>query len=180
MSSRLCVGGATRCTFVLAITNPASSAFAKLPSPLLYAAVVVPMFLVGGFVAGKLSLVVDCYMIFMAFPPDRPFLFGSCLAGEALVGLAAVSPVFVLTGAAIVRMERPGPPGIIDHLRHCSILYAGLPFPGYGLLTYYETQSQALAWGLGAAALFGVGAQAVVVDALVLYVAWRRQGAARL
>lgn len=76
------------------MTNPASSATVTFLSPLLYAAVVVPMFVVGGFVAGNLSQVIDCYMIFMAFPPDRPFLFGSCLAGEALVGLAVVSPGF--------------------------------------------------------------------------------------
>lgn len=126
------------------MANPASNTAVKLLSPLLYAAVVVPMFIVGGFVAGKLSQVVDCYMIFMAFPPDRPFFFGSCLAGEALVGLAVVSPVFMLTSAGLVRMEGLRSPGILDHLRHCSLLYAGLPLLGWSLATSYDTLGQGL------------------------------------
>lgn len=125
------------------MANPASNAAVKLLSPLLYAAVVVPMFMVGGFVAGKLSRLIDCYMIFMAFPPDRPFSFGSCLAGEALVGLALVSPVFVLTSIGLVRLEHLGRPRIPDHLRQSMLLYAGLPLLGWSLATSYDTQAKA-------------------------------------
>lgn len=126
------------------------------------------MFVVGGLVVDTLSRVFDCYMVFMAFQPDSVFFFRSCMVAEMVAALALIAPAFVLLSLGFVRLERLRHPGILDHMRHCAVLYTGLPFLGFALFTSYDEQRIPLEWGLGAAS-FGAAVWTILLNVVVLY-----------
>jgi hypothetical protein len=96
--------------------------------------------------------------------------FGNVLACVIGVSLALGSgTVLVVLNLRFVRLEHSRPPGILDHLRHCTILYAGLVFLAFFLVPeLVGPWCCTLQWSFGAVLFLGAG-YAVVLNALTLY-----------
>ncbi len=129
-------------------------------SPTLNAASVPPLFLAG--------------VLLVAILVERTLGYVRVFAG--LLALLVIDVlVFGLLSVGLARLERLRLPGILDHLRHCAMLYAGMVLLG-SYLVYEELKPWpccSLAWSMGAL-LFLVAAYAVVLNASVVYVTQRR------
>ena len=129
----------------------------RILSPILYAASVPTMFVLS----------------FLLIPllvgrPPMVWVFG--VLGFGLVGTS----VFVVFNACLAHIEHMKSPGILDHLRYCAILYAGLVPLGFFTITGYNGRyCRALQWTLGAT-LLPVATYAIVLNALIVYVLRQR------
>ena len=80
----------------------------------------------------------------------------------------------MLLGSGLARLERPLPPGIFDHLLHCTLLYAGLAILGFFLVPeLIGPWCCTLQWTIGAG-LFVAAAYAVALDACMVYAVRRK------
>ena len=71
----------------------------------------------------------------------------SFLLVSLLVGQPPVIWVFVVFNVCLVRIEHMKSPGILDHLRYCAILYAGLVPLGFSRLRATTGVTAALSSG---------------------------------
>ena len=134
--------------------------------PTLYAAATMPVLIasvLASFVGGGAVWAFFCQLI--------------CGSSGLLALLLIGAPVFGLLSFGLARIERLRFPILLDHIRHCVVLYAGLVVLAPALATGYVMPRWGLGWGLGVA-LFLTGAYAASVDAVVLY-AMRRRSAWR-
>ena len=100
---------------------------------------------------------------------ERTFGCPACDFG-GLLWLLVVGPlVFVPLSWLLIDQERPRPPGILDHLRHCVVLYAEVAVLGYVLATSFYTTRGGLEGALYIA-LSLVAAYAILLDASTAYV----------
>ena len=134
--------------------------------PTLYAVATVPVLIASvsaSFVGGDAVWVFFCQFI--------------CGSSGLLALLLIGAPVFGLLSFGLARIERLRSPILLDHIRHCVVLYAGLVVLGPALATGYGLPRWGLGWGLGVG-LFLTSAYAASVNAVVVYV-MRRRGSAR-
>jgi hypothetical protein len=72
--------------------------------PLLYAVSVLPVLVVGVFVAAQVEPLLGCHF--------------ACEIGSLLTLLVVGAAAFVLLSFGLIRLERLRPPNLLDHLRH--------------------------------------------------------------
>lgn len=131
----------------------------KSATPVLYATGCVPV-LVG-------------ILLAVALLENNPWLgevTGLYYVGDlvALVALLFIGGlVFGLLEWTIIRLEKLRVPTLLDHFRHCTLLYTGLIFSGFILFSTYQSQAGELGYAYGLA-IFVIGAYASAIDALIL------------
>ena len=128
-------------------------------TPVLYAIGCVPVF-----VGVLIALVLFESNIWLAE------LTGLYYVGDLVAALAMLlfgGLAFGFLGQVILRLERLREPTVLDHLRHCALLYLGLLLSGFVLLASHESQAGGLGYAYGLA-IFIIGAYAASIDALIL------------
>jgi hypothetical protein len=121
--------------------------------PTLYGTATLPVVVASMFVVGRIERALGCGW--------------ACEIGGLIALLVVGAPLFGSLSLWLARVERLRGPALIDHLRHCAALYAGLAVLGYALASSHDTERYGLHWADGAA-LFLAGAYAASVDAAVL------------
>ncbi len=127
--------------------------------PSLYAAATVPMLVASVFLGGHVAWAFFCQWV--------------CGTGGLLALPLFGTPIFALLSFGLTRVERLRSFALLDHLRHCVVIYAFLALLAPILASGYGLPRWSLGWGLGVG-LSLVSAYAVLVDAAVVYVMRRR------
>ncbi len=146
----------------------------KFVSPILYAAglfpVLVTVWRVLTFVENNIGF--GDYVPGIGLDNFTTIYFNGDIVAVATIVLAGLI-VFGALSQSLVRLERIQEPTILDHLRHCSLLYSGILFMGLILFISYESQAGGLGYALGLVVLV-IGAYAASIDASILFLNRRR------
>jgi hypothetical protein len=130
-------------------------------SPLLYGRSCVAVFVVTVLIA--LSPAVVRYLD--ALPGGSHLVENPALALVLLLLICTL--LFAVLDQVLYGLERLQRPGLIDHARHCALLYEEIVFVFVVLLTIPDLQAGMLQYDLGFA-LCAVGAYGIVVDGAVV------------
>lgn len=141
----------------------------KVTAPLLYALCLLPALM--GVI---LSLIfIEYSWGFNRF--NTLYANGDLGGGVSLLVIGGL--IFVPLTLGALRLERTARPGILDHLRHCALLYAVCVLLLAVLITAYEASMTSpfglQLWYVAAAALFLMSSWAIALNAMVL--AWKRR-----
>lgn len=133
-------------------------AFKWMVSPVLYGAGALSVFVVPPTLFERFAQLILGYVEVIGY-----------LSGLLLIGSLAL----VMLCRGIARLERLQPPGIIDHLRHCALLYVTLVPLGSVVVSTYNSPScctqTMLAVTLSLALMY-----AAELDTITLYIMARR------
>ncbi len=133
---------------------------ARFVSPLLYGASCVFVFVAGAFVASSTAVV----LLLEALPGGSYLLENAVLSAVLLI--VACTLMFAVLDLTTYRLEGSRRPGLRDHARHCTLLYAGIALVLCALLTILDLEAGMLQYDLGLA-LCAVAAYGILVDAVV-------------
>ncbi|CAN5748825.1 hypothetical protein BH20ACT11_BH20ACT11_05050 [soil metagenome] len=141
----------------------------KVTAPMLYVACLLPA------IMGVIGALIFIETVWGFNRFNTLYANGDLGGGVSVLVLGGL--IFVSLTLGVLRLELTALPGVLDHLRHCVLLYPLCAFLFAVLIAGYETTTNSIGgadlWYVAAAALFLMSSWAIVLNAVILL--WKRR-----